>query len=99
MPEIFADVGTCVDAVLRRVGARVVLALPLGIGKPTPLANEFYRRAQRDPQLELTIISALSLLKPVARNALEARLVGPLVARLYQDYVEPEYARDLRAGT
>lgn len=32
MAETFADVGDCVDAVLRRVGPRVVLTLPLGIG-------------------------------------------------------------------
>jgi acyl-CoA hydrolase len=97
MPETFADVGNCVDAVLRRVGPRVVLALPLGIGKPNPLANEFYRRARRDPGLDLTILTALSLLKPVARSALEARLLDPLVARVFGSYVEPEYARDLRA--
>src|SRR5579872_315921 len=81
MPEIFDDVGHCVDAVLRRVGPRIVLALPLGIGKPNPLANEFYRRAVRDPGLSLTIFTALSLLKPVARAGLEARLVGPLTER------------------
>src|SRR6516164_6610320 len=97
MPETFADVGHCVDAVLRRVGPRVVLALPLGIGKPNPLANEFYRRARRDPQLDLTILSALSLLKPVARSALEARLLEPLSARVFGSYVEPDFARDLRA--
>ena len=97
MPETFADVGDCVDAVLRRVGPRVVLALPLGIGKPNPLANEFYRRARRDPNIELTILTALSLLKPVARSALEARLLDPLVARVFGSYVEPDYARDLAA--
>jgi acyl-CoA hydrolase len=97
MPEILDDVGQCVDAVLRRVGQRVVLALPLGIGKPNPLANEFYRRALRDPGLDLTIITALSLLKPVAHAALERRLVEPLVARVFGSYVEPEYARDLQA--
>ena len=98
MPEIFDDVGHCVDAVLRRVGARVVLALPLGIGKPNPLANEFYRRALRDASIDLTIITALSLLKPVARSPLEARLLEPLVARVFGSYVEPEYARAMRAG-
>jgi acyl-CoA hydrolase len=97
MPETFADVGHCVDAVLRRVGPRVVLAMPLGIGKPNPLANEFYRRALRDPGIDLTILTALSLLKPVARSALEARLLDPLVARIFGSYVEPEYARDLRS--
>src|SRR5215472_13857174 len=81
MPETFADVGHCVDAVLRRVGPHVVLALPLGIGKPNPLANEFYRRARRERSLDLTILTALSLLTPVARSPLEARLLNPLVAR------------------
>jgi len=97
MPETFADVGHCVDAVLRRVGPRVVLALPLGIGKPNPLVNELYRRAQRDAGLDLTILTALSLLKPVARSPLEARLLDPLVTRVFGSYVDPEYARDLRA--
>src|SRR6516165_4089119 len=99
MPETFADVGHCVDAVLHRVGPRVVLAMPLGIGKPNPLANEFYRRALRDPAIDLTIITALSLLKPVARSALEARLVTPLTERVFGTYVEPEYARAVLAGT
>jgi acyl-CoA hydrolase len=97
MPEIFDDVGHCVDAVLRRVGTRIVLAMPLGIGKPNPLANEFYRRAVRDPELNLTIITALSLLKPVAHSDLEARLVTPLTERVFGSYVEPEYARAMRA--
>ena len=96
MPEIFDDVGACVEAVLRRVGPRVVLAMPLGIGKPNPLVNEFYRRACHDPSLELTILTALSLLKPVARSDLEARLVDPIAARVFGDYVEPQYARAMQ---
>ncbi len=99
MPEILDDVGNCVEAVLRRVGPRVVLALPLGIGKPNPLVNEFYRRALRDPELDLTIITALSLLKPVARSALEARLLAPLVERVFGSYLEPDYAHAVRHGT
>ena len=95
---MFNDVGHCVDAVLRRVGPRIVLALPLGIGKPTPLVNEFFRRALRDPSINLTILTALSLLKPVAGEPLEARLLDPLVARVFGSYVEPEYARAVRAG-
>ena len=41
MPQMFDDVGEIVDEALRRVGKKVVLALPLGIGKPNPVANEF----------------------------------------------------------
>lgn len=76
-----------------------MLALPLGIGKPNLLVNEFYRRAHNDPALDLTIITALSLLKPRATAALEARLVGPLAERVFGSYVEPQYALDLKHGT
>ncbi|TLY90794.1 MAG: hypothetical protein E6K38_14735 [Gammaproteobacteria bacterium] len=93
MPEVFDDVGHCVDAVLKRVGTRIVLAMPLGIGKPNPLANEFYRRARLDPAIDLTIVTALSLLKPAARSPLEGRLLTPLVERVFGSYVEPDYAR------
>jgi acyl-CoA hydrolase len=96
MPEVFADVGQCVDALLRRLGTRIVMALPLGIGKPNPLVNELYRRAQRDPGIDLTLVTALSLLKPVARPGLEARLLTPLIARVFGSYVEPEYARAMQ---
>jgi acyl-CoA hydrolase len=98
MTEIVDDVGECVDAVLRRVGPRVVLALPLGIGKPNPIANEFYRRAARDPGIDLTIITALSLRKPTARTDLERRLLGPLVERVFGNYVDLDYAQAMRRG-
>jgi acyl-CoA hydrolase len=84
--------------VLRRVGPRVVLALPLGIGKPNPVANEFYRRAARDPGIDLTIVTALSLRKPAPRTDLEKRLVGPIVERVFGNYVELEYAQAMRRG-
>src|ERR1700719_4995602 len=99
MPRIFDDVAECVESTLSRVGPDIVLALPLGIGKPNPLANEFYRRALRDPTIDLTILTALSLLKPVARSALEARLLTPLAARVFGTYVEPEYARAMLSDT
>jgi acyl-CoA hydrolase len=99
MTTILNDVGECVDAVLRRLGSRIVLALPLGIGKPNPIANEFYRRAAREPAIDLTIITALSLRKPVARSDLERRFLEPLVERIFGDYVELDYVRAMREGT
>jgi acyl-CoA hydrolase len=98
MTAILNDVGECVDAVLRRVGPKIVLALPLGIGKPNPLANEFYRRAARDPSIDLTIITALSLSKPVARTDLERRLLEPIVERVFGNYPELEYVHGMRRG-
>lgn len=98
MTTILNDVGECVDAVLRRLGNRIVLALPLGIGKPNPIANEFYRRAARDPAIDLTIFTALSLSKPAARSDLERRFLEPLVERVFGDYVELDYVRALRTN-
>ena len=59
------------EEALRRVGKRVVLALPLGIGKPNLIANEFFRRARADATLDLTIFTALSLRKPTGSSELE----------------------------
>lgn len=97
-PRFFDDVAECVEQALSRVGSRVVLALPLGIGKPAPLANEFYRRARRDPRLELKVFSALSLHAPKWKSELERRFLEPLNARLFGGVVELDYVRDLHAG-
>jgi acyl-CoA hydrolase len=99
MTTILNDVGECVDAVLRRLGSRIVLALPLGIGKPNPIANEFYRRAVRDPAIDLTIFTALSLRKPAARSDLERRFLEPLVERVFGNYVELDYVRAMRTDS
>lgn len=98
MPQTFDDVGECVETALRTVGRKVVLALPLGIGKPNPVANEFFRRAAADPAIDLTIITALSLRLPRPSSDLERRLAGPLIQRIFGDYPELEYQRAQAAG-
>lgn len=96
---VLNDVGECVEAVLHRLGRRIVLALPLGIGKPNPIANEFYRRAARDPSIELTILTALSLRKPAGSSDLERRFLEPFVQRVFGNYPELEYVQAVRANT
>ncbi len=86
------------DAAIARVGPHVVLGLPLGIGKPNLVANEFFRRAARDPALRLTILTALSLSRPRARNDLERRLMEPIVERVFGDYPELDYVDAARRG-
>ena len=97
MPQMFDDVGEIVDEALRRVGNKVVLALPLGIGKPNLIANEFFRRARADASLDLTIFTALSLRKPTASGDLEKRFVGPLAERLFGNYPDLDYLAAVRA--
>ena len=98
MTRVFDDVGEVVEATLNRVGTRIVLATPLGIGKPNALLNEFYRRAARNPDISLRIVTALSLSRPRASGDLHARFLGPLNDRLYGDYVELDYVAAQRAG-
>ncbi len=88
----------CVDAVLERVGREVVLAVPLGLGKPIPLINAFYRRARADPTIRLKIYTALSLSRPTWSNDLERRFLESFVARVFGDYPELDYVAALRVN-
>jgi acyl-CoA hydrolase len=99
VPQTFDDVAECVESTLARVGPRIVLALPLGIGKPNPLANEFYRRARRDPAIKLKIFTALSLRAPQWKNELERRFLEPLVKRLFGNSVPLDYVSDLHQNS
>jgi acyl-CoA hydrolase len=98
MPRIFDDVAECVEDTLSRVGPRIVLAVPLGIGKPNPLVNEFYRRARRDPAIALKIFTALSLGAPQWNGELERLFLQPMVERLFGGCVPLDYVRDLHRG-
>jgi acyl-CoA hydrolase len=98
MSQLFDDVGEIVEEALRRVGKKVVLALPLGIGTPNLIANEFFRRARADRGLDLTIFTALSLRKPTGSSDLERRFIEPLAARIFGNYPELEYLEAVRRG-
>lgn len=97
-PRYVDDVAECVDATLKRLGGTIVLALPIGVGKANPVANEFYRRAQRDPSISLKIFTALSLRKPLWHGELERRFLQPLVERVFANTVDLDYVRDLHAN-
>jgi acyl-CoA hydrolase len=98
-PRLLDSVGECVEATLSRVGREVVMLLPLALGKPNPLVNEFFRRAVRDPALKLKIFTALSLRKPSWGSDLERRFMAPFVARVFGNYPELDYVTALRSGT
>jgi acyl-CoA hydrolase len=88
-----------VDQALERLGPRIVMGLPLGLGKPNRLINAFYRRAKEDRSIRLDIVTALSLDVPQSRHWLQSRLMDPIVERLFgSDYPRLEYLKDLAAG-
>jgi acyl-CoA hydrolase len=97
-PVTFADVESCVDATIGRIGRRIRLGTPLGLGKANHLVNEFFRRAREDPHLELRIFTALTLARPRGESELERRFLEPLSDRLFNGYPELAYVDPLRRG-
>jgi hypothetical protein len=83
--------------VLATVPGDIVLGIPLGIGKPNAFVNALYRRIAADPSRRLTIVTALSLEKPVGKSDLERHFLEPLVERVFGDYPDLDYVKDLRA--
>ncbi|MBW0148843.1 acetyl-CoA hydrolase/transferase C-terminal domain-containing protein [Marinobacter arenosus] len=92
------DVNACVDEVIRRVGKNITLGLPLGLGKPVRFVNALYQRAVDDPDIQLHIVTALSLLAPRGGSSLEKRFLGPFTERLYGRIPELAYARAVTAN-
>jgi acyl-CoA hydrolase len=98
-PNVLDSPEACVDAVIARVGKRIVIGTPLGIGKPNHLINAFFRRAYSDTSIQLKIMTALSLEKPGWHSDLERRFLEPFVKRQFGDYPELEYMQALHRGT
>ncbi len=97
---LFIDsIEAAVDRVLDTVQGDIVLGIPLAIGKPNPFVNALYRRIKANPARKLRIVTALSLEKPVGKSELEQHFLGPLVERVFEDYPDLAYVKDLRAGT
>ncbi len=93
------DVAACVDEVIRTVGKKIVFGMPLALGKPAIFVNELYKRAKENPEIDLTILTALALEKPEGASELEKRLLGPLVDRIFGGCPDFDYMKDFRAGT
>lgn len=97
-PNYYSDVESCVEETLRKVGNRIVLGIPLGLGKANHLVNEFFRRASEDQSIELHILTAISLARPRWKNELERRFVEPLAERLFGGYPELDYVDPVKHG-
>ncbi|MCG8471109.1 MAG: hypothetical protein MI742_04545 [Desulfobacterales bacterium] len=95
-PAYYQDVERCVDDLIARVGKRVVLAIPIAAGKPNHLTNALYRRLKVDPELHLTLITAVTLEKPTWGNDLERRFLSPIVDRIWGQFPDFDYVKDLR---
>ncbi|MCL1834285.1 MAG: hypothetical protein FWG49_07275 [Leptospirales bacterium] len=92
------DVKKVVDDVLKYIGKDIYLGMSLGLTKPPFFVNELYRRAKEDPTINLSIVSALVLEKPVGHSDIEKRFLGPLSERLFDGVADIDYMVDLRKG-
>lgn len=90
------DAYQCAKNVIEQIGHRIVVATPLGIGKPVQFLNELYKIACLNPSIDLTILTALTLLKPVIKNDLLKGLLHPFIERVYGDYEDLLYEKDRR---
>lgn len=95
-PPVHENVDILADRIIDRLDGRIVLGLPLGLGKANRIANAIYRRAAADPSISLDIFTALSLEPPSASSDMERRFVEPLVERLYGRYERLAYVGAVR---
>jgi hypothetical protein len=98
MPKIFSDPAAIADEIIREIGPRLVVGLPLGLGKANHIVNALYRRAAADRAIDLTFFSALTLEKPRPSNELEKRFITPVIDRLFGGWPDLDYAAALHAG-
>lgn len=98
MSRIYADAHALADAILRDCGSKLVVGLPLGLGKANHIANALCERAAADSAIHLTIFTALTLEKPAPKSDLERRFIGPVIERLFGGYPDLDYAKWLHAG-
>ncbi len=89
----------CAEAIIDQVGRTIVLAIPLGIGKPNLLVNALYGLAEADRRLSLRILTGLTLVRPSYKSDLERRFAAPIAERLFGSWPALTYAEALRRGT
>lgn len=92
MTDRFTDSEVLADAIIAKVGRRIVLGLPLGLGKANHVANALFARAMADRSLHLHIFTALTLEPPRPKSELEAAFLGPVIARALGGYPALAYA-------
>jgi hypothetical protein len=98
MPKHFPDPEAIAEDIIRDVGTRLVVGLPLGLGKANHIVNALCARASLDRSIDLTFFSALTLEKPKPNSLLERRFIAPVIDRLFGEYPDLAYAEPLRKG-
>ncbi len=76
---------TAVEALFARIDGPLLIAAPLGIGKPHRLLNALYARVENDPSRPVHLYTALSLDPPTPSGDLQKRFLAPFLSRHFGD--------------
>jgi len=98
-PVVMTNEDTIIQQVIDRVGPILHVATPLALGKANHILNALYRRARKDPSIQLTITTALTLERPKGKSLLEKRFLEPFVERVFGDYPDLDYELDRTNNT
>ncbi|MBA3662005.1 MAG: hypothetical protein H0W64_09765 [Gammaproteobacteria bacterium] len=93
MTQFHKDCEQAAKHIVDTVGKTIVLAMPIGIGKPIGFLNALYRLAESDASISLTIITGLTLARQHFSSKLEERFVLPIQERLLGNYEDPLYEK------
>jgi len=86
-----------VKILLEQTSGQIVLAAPLGLGKPHRLLNAIYEAVEKNKDCDLKIFTALSLTPPNAGSDLEKRFLQPFLDRHFgADFPSLHYAKAQR---
>ncbi len=96
--KVFSNVDELVKKVIEKVGHEIVLGAPLGAGKANHFMNSIYIAAKNDSSISLTILTALTLQKPVGKSELEQKFLDPISDRVFGNYPDLLYELDRVSG-
>ncbi|TNF24395.1 MAG: hypothetical protein EP319_18465 [Deltaproteobacteria bacterium] len=94
----FSNADQCVEETIAKLGKKIVMGIPLALGKPNHIVNAFYRKAKKDKSISLKIVTALTLGHLKGKSLLESRFIEPFSDRLFEDYPDFDYALDRAKG-
>ncbi|MDZ4348677.1 MAG: acetyl-CoA hydrolase/transferase C-terminal domain-containing protein [Xanthomonadaceae bacterium] len=80
-PERLTSFEDALHFLLGRTGPNLVIAAPLGLGKPHGLLNAIYRHVAQKPDHSLHLMTALSLTPPPTGSGLQRRFLKPFLDR------------------
>jgi hypothetical protein len=96
MVKIFDNAENAVDALIQKVGKKLVIVMPVALGKPNHYINTIFDRAEKDSSLDVTFISALVPEKPKWGSDLERRMLEPMHERLWSKWPVVKYFEAIR---